>query len=182
LVGKNSCAAGYGRTVAARLANDGRGFSGDGGFIDGRNPFRNFAIPRNELTGGDHYEVPGAELGPSYFFDGSVGSEPPRHGFGAGLAQCVCLRFSASFSHGLREIREENREPQPERDLNRKSHVAGVVMEIQKEIGGGHDGANLHDKHDGIFHQRARIELYERVLQRDGNNAPLPQRLAGFTC
>ena len=42
-------------------------------------------------------------------------------GFRTGLAQRVGLRLAAALGHGLGEIGEKHREPQPERDLKLKS-------------------------------------------------------------
>ncbi len=40
--------------------------------------------------------------------------------FGSGLPQRLGLRLPAAFGHGLGEIREQDREPQPEGDLTRE--------------------------------------------------------------
>jgi len=46
------------------------------------------------------------------------------------LAQGVCLRFSSSFGHGFREVREKNREPQPKCDLQAETDLACVMKGI----------------------------------------------------
>jgi hypothetical protein len=50
-VADDARAAGDGAAVAAAFADDGRGFAGDGGFIDTGDAFDDFAIGRDHIAG-----------------------------------------------------------------------------------------------------------------------------------
>src|SRR5207253_3919164 len=52
-VGEDFGAAGDAGSVAAALADDGRGFAGDGGFIDAGDAFDGFAVDGNVIAGLD---------------------------------------------------------------------------------------------------------------------------------
>jgi len=49
-----------------------------------------------------------------------------RGGLGLGLRNVIRLRFAAPFAMS-REVREQDREPQPERNLEREARDAGSV-------------------------------------------------------
>ena len=53
-------------------------------------------------------------------------AQPPRRRLLLGRAQGVGLGFAARFGHRLGKVGEDDREPQPERDLQREADVAGA--------------------------------------------------------
>ena len=56
-VGENRRAAGHGRAIAARFANDGRGFAGDRGFVDRGDALDDVAVTGDDLAGLDQNDV-----------------------------------------------------------------------------------------------------------------------------
>ena len=115
-VGKNPGAAGDGGTIAAALADDGRGFAGDRRFVDRGDAFDHFTVARDEVAGLDKNEIVLLQ-GRRRDLLVNEGLEPSktfRHGLGARLAQSRRLRLAAAFGHGLGEIREEQGDPEPE--------------------------------------------------------------------
>ena len=62
----------------------------------------------------------------------SVGATPPGQRLGARLAQGVGLRFASALCHRLGEIREEHREPEPDRDLQGEAdRLLDVISEAK---------------------------------------------------
>ena len=57
-----------------------------------------------------------------------------RLGLGPGFAQVLGLRLAAPFGHGLGEVGEKHREPEPERDLAAEERfTAPMVCEVRDE-------------------------------------------------
>ena len=118
-VGEDARAARHGAAIAAALADDGRALASDGALVDRRDALDDLAVARDEIAGLDDDEVALAEL---RCRTGLVAAS--RRALGdllgldvlAGLAQRVGLRLAAPLGHRLGEVREEHREPQPERD------------------------------------------------------------------
>ena len=109
-VADDARAAGDGAAVAAALANDGRRFASDGGFIHAGDAFDHFAVGGNHVTRFADDEVALLQIRCGNFFFASVPSAS-RHGVLACLAQTVRLGFATAFGHGFGEIGEQHREP-----------------------------------------------------------------------
>ena len=58
--------------------------------------------------------------------------QPVGRRLGLGLAQRVGLRLAAAFRHRLGEVREQHREPEPQRDLQIEAEVAVVCGKVRR--------------------------------------------------
>ena len=109
-------AAGHGRAVAARFADDRRGFAGNGGFVHRGNAFDHVAVRRDEIARLDEDDVAGLQLYGRHLRElavvARIGELLGDH-IGLGRAKACGLRFAAPLGHGFREVREQNREPEP---------------------------------------------------------------------
>ena len=65
----------------------------------------------------------------------------------------------ASFSHSLGKIREQDREPQPQRDLQIKTESSLMPEPVPSQQNGSRNTANFNHKHHGILHHVPRIQL-----------------------
>ena len=163
---KHARAAGDGAAVAARFADDGRGFAGDGRFVHRRRAVDNFAVGRNDFARANDNDIVFAQRVGVHGFDFAVVGNFIRARLRARLAQRLRLRLAAAFGDGFGEIREQHREPKPDRDLQNESGLAGRAENLD-----GADGrADERDEHDGIFHHQSRVELAERVAERGREN------------
>ena len=122
MVRKHARSASYGAAVAAGLANHRGALAGDNGFVHGSDAFHNFAITRNQVASVADHHVARAQRRARAFFH-LLAVESLGNDIGLGLAQAVGLRLPARFRHGFGEIREQHREPQPQRDLNPESDL-----------------------------------------------------------
>ena len=83
------------------------------------------------------------------------------HHIGFRGAQACGLRFAAPFGHSLGEIRKQDREPEPQIDLERKGVVACACENVADEEGRGEHRHNFDHEHHGVFCKSSRIELLE---------------------
>src|SRR5467141_3103429 len=102
-------------------------------------------------------------------------------GFCARLAQRIRLRLAAPFGHGFGKISKEDSEPKPDRDLKLEGKRMRVVQGVSHQLNGEQRRANFHDEHHWVFHERARIQLYEGIPYRAARDFSVPDRLA-FLC
>ncbi len=114
-VRQHARAARHGAAIAARLADDRRAFTSDHGLVDRRDPFDDLAVAGNDVAGLAQHDVAGAKPRSRYLLDLPVVDDLLADDFGLRLAQRVGLRLAARFGHRLGEIREQHREPQPQR-------------------------------------------------------------------
>ena len=96
------------RTVASRFTDNGRGFSGDGGFVNRGHALDYLAVARDVIAGFDQHDVARLELGRVDQIEA-----PPLPvlktlglGVGAHAAQAVGLGLAATLGHRLGEIGE----------------------------------------------------------------------------
>jgi len=111
--------------VAAVLAHDGSGFTGDRRLVDARDAGDDVAVSGDHLARFDDHDVTESEVG-GRGVDGSgvqsirvllvVVGDPSRQGRRAGRPQRLGLGLAAALGNGLREVREQDREPEPDRD------------------------------------------------------------------
>ena len=109
-------AAGDRAAVAAGLADHGRGLAGDRRLVDRRDALDHGAVARDQLARLDHDDVAAAQLGRP--LGGAV--TQARLGLGAHRAQRVGLRAPAALGERLGQIREHDRQPEPDRDGERE--------------------------------------------------------------
>ena len=151
LVGQDPCAAGDGAPVAARLTDDRRGFARDGRFIHRGHTFDDFAVRRNDLSGGHEEEIALPQPFGRDLFDGAVGFQAIGHGLGAGLSERLGLGLAPALGHGLREIGKEHGEPEPEGHLQDKTRR--LVSRPEEKPERGEDGSHFRHEDDRVFQQ-----------------------------
>ena len=126
-VGEQPRAAGDGRAVAARLADDRSGLAGDRGLVDRADALDDLAVGRDDLAGLDDDDVAAPELGGRHLLEAAGVRAPERDRRRARRAQRVRLRLAASLGDRLGEVREQDRQPEPERDDAREPERLAVV-------------------------------------------------------
>ena len=155
--------------VAARLAEHGRGLTGDGALVDGGHAFDDFAIGRNGLLGFDQEAVAPAQ---------AVCRDDVEATGTATVLEALCLdfatrrtqrrslRLATALGHGLGEVREQHREPQP----GSYGEHEPRLPEITPDADGGHETENrrqqagdVHHEHHGISDLYARVELAQSI-------------------
>src|SRR5262249_52639621 len=156
-VGEHARAAGDSATVAAGFADDRSGLAGDRGFVDAGYAFDDFSVARNKFTSDDHDDIATAEFGTGDDLRCAISSEFIGLSFGARFTKGIRLRFAAAFGHGFGKIGEENREPEPQRDLKAEAEEACMTRGVDDELDRGEDGADFHDEHHWILDHRSRI-------------------------
>ena len=130
VVGQHPGAAGDRRPVAARLTDHRRGLSGDGRLVDRGDAFDDLAVSGDHLACGDQHDVAEGELRRQPVLDRAVVTPDVRDRVGAGGAERGRLGLAAAFGDRLGEVREEDGEPQPDRDKTRED-VLGVLDEAK---------------------------------------------------
>ena len=175
-VGDDARAAGDSRAIAARLADDRRRFAGDRGFVDRRHAFDDLAVGGDELAGADHDHVTFAQARRRNLFRAVAGPEPVRDCLSFRPPQRLGLGLAAPLRHRLGEVREQHREPQPERDLAREERLAASRDELLDEHDGRQDTPDLDDEHDRILELNPRVELPDRIDDRLADDARIPDR------
>ncbi len=180
-VGQHRRSAGDGRSIAAGLANDGRGLAGDRRFIDGGDALEDLAVAGNDLARFDQDDIAEAKIERVHPFDAAAKVCGIDIALGArvaaGAAQSVGLRLAAPFGDGLGEIGEQHREPQPGGDLAREQSRPVVGHEVANEEQGHHQRHHFGDEDDRVLRQRPRVELAQRVDRRAGDDAAVEQAL-----
>ena len=113
-VGEHARAAGDGRAVAARLADDRRGLAGDRRLVDRCDALDDLAVAGDELAGRDDARRRRARAGRSATSTIEPSSRRTRATrLRARLAQRVGLRLAAPLGHRLGEVGEQHGEPEP---------------------------------------------------------------------
>ena len=177
-VGDHQRAAGDGRAVAAGLANDRRRLTGDGRLIDRGDAFDHLAVGGDQIAGLDQDHLSWRKLArwnrhgePSLLIHDELGFR-----LFAGLAQRCRLRLAASLGHGLGEIGEQHREPQPENDLEGEAEMLAAVDPFTDKDDGGKRGDHLDHEHHRVFHHDARIELGKGRADRRQDDLGIGER------
>ena len=165
-VGDDRGAAGDRAAIAAALANHRRGFAGDRGLVDRGDALDHFAVAGNHFARSHQHDVAAAQRGGRHHAL-LPSLEQPRLRFGARLAQVVGLRLAASFGHRFGEVREPDREPEPQRDLQFESDQRRVPgEEVADEDDRHRQRGHFDHEHDRIAGLDARVELAHRIDQR----------------
>ena len=158
-VREHARAAGHGAAVAAGLADDRGGFPGDGGFVDGRGALDDLAVARDDLAGLDEDDVALGELGRVNGLERAVLAAAAGDELLARSAEGAGLGLATALGDGLGEVRKNDREEQPEGDLE---DVAERILRGE-ELLEGEDRADERDKHHRVLELLARVELLEGV-------------------
>ncbi len=188
-VGENARAAGHGAAVAAALADDGGRLAGDGRLVHRGHALHHVAVAGDDLPGLDQHQVALAQLGRGDFLHRAVpvgAREPLRHGGGARAAQGIGLGLAASLGHGLGEVGEDHREPQPDGHRQHEEDLEVEVRAIERrrglgeqeahELDGGDDTAHLHHEHDRVLDLHARVQFLEGVGDGAPDDLGIPDR------
>ncbi len=127
-VRQHARAARDGREVAAGLAQHGRGFARDGALVDRRDTFDDLTVGGNRVVGLDEHEVVALQRARldhlvlrSQLAEQLLGVHVAAH-----RAQRRGLGLAAAFGDGFGEVREQHREPQPDRDREHEGRAAGI--------------------------------------------------------
>ena len=166
-VGEDARAGDDGAAIASALADDRRALSGDRALVHRRDALDDLAIGRHEVAGLDEHVVPLAELRGRYRLGHGIAlrlRDLLRRNVLAGLSERVRLRLAAPFGHGLGEVGEEDREPEPkgygQDEAGGRFAFAHEGLDEQTR---GEDAADLDDEHDRVSHLVAQVELSEGV-------------------
>ena len=180
-VGQHRRSAGDGRSIAAGLANDGRGLAGDRRFIDGGDAFEDLAVAGNDFVGLNQHNIAQTKIERVHAFDDAAKVLGIDIALGASVAaraaQSVGLRLAAPFGDGLGEIGEQHREPQPGGDLARERSRPVVGHKIANEEQRHHQRHHFGDEDDRVLRQRPRVELAQRIDRRAGDDLAVEQAL-----
>ena len=176
LVGEHGGAAGDGRAVAAGFADDRGGFAGDGRFVHRRRAFDDLAVGGDQLVGVDDEQVALAERFGRHDLDRCrPACSLLADGFGAALAQRIGLGLAAALGHRLGEVREEHREPEPQRDLQHEAERLAVRVG-EEQLDRRDRRADLGHEHDRVSHHVDRVELLEALDDRREHDLRIEQR------
>jgi hypothetical protein len=160
-VARDARAAGDGAAIAAALADDRRGFAGDGGFVDRRDALDDLAVGGNQIARRANDEVADLQLAAGNRHFAAV-DQLAGGGLGAHFAQLVGMRLAAALGHRFGEVGEKAGEPKPETDLE----VERVELAGQEKEDRGRDRSEPDDEHHEVFDFVARVQLLERVQHR----------------
>ena len=127
LVGEQPRAAGHGRAVAAGLADHRRRLAGDRGLVDRADALDDLAVGGDDLAGLDDDDVAALELGRGNVLEPAAVESPVGDRRRARGAQRVRLRLAAALGDRLGEVREQHRQPEPERDRADEPERLGVA-------------------------------------------------------
>ena len=168
-------AAGDRGAIAARLANHRRRFAGNRALVHRRDAFDDVAVGRNHLAGLDPDDIALAQRRRRHGLERAVGALAFGHRFGLGAPQRIGLRLASSLGHRFREVGEQHRQPEPERDLQLEAKVAAAGDDVLHQTQRRQHAADQHDEHDRVARHRPRVELAERVPHRALDDLRIPE-------
>ena len=159
--------------VAAALADDWCGLTGDRGLIDTGDAVDDVAVAGDRVTGLADDAVALQQFRCRHRFfsttQGGAVDETSSHGVGLRPAQRIGLCLTAALGDSLGQVGEQHGQPKKHDDQPRERR--GVAY---RDHGGEHR-AELDDEHHGVLVQRARIELGQRAGQRRQEHAWIEQ-------
>src|SRR5262249_50989605 len=127
--------------------------------------FDDFAVSRNEIPRFDEHDIPRAELRCCHHFELAIGQNLMGHRIRLRFAQVVRLSLAACFGHRLGEIREQHREPEPQRDLNAEQKPTCPGDRILDHEYSRKRCSYFDNEHHGILGYNSWVELDERLLR-----------------
>ena len=116
-VAENSRAARDCAAVAAALADDRGGFSGNGGFINAGNAFHHIAVSGDHVTHLAQDEITLVQIRSGNLFLKAI-AQASGHRVLARFPQAGGLGFAPAFGHSFSEVGEEDGEPEPDGQLS----------------------------------------------------------------
>ena len=153
---------------------------GDRRFVDRRHTLYHVAIGRNEVARLHQKRIAGAQRGR---IDARHRARALRLGqflrdrVALGGAQRVGLRLAAAFGDRFGEVREQHREPQPQRDRQNETGrgfaVAGQRLKPQQRR---QNASDIDDEHHRVLPLILRQQLHEGIDQRPLEDARGDQR------
>ena len=169
-VGQDARPAGDRAPVAARLADDRGGLAGDGGLVHHGRALDDLPVGRNDLADRDDDQVTLAKALGGDRFDRAVGPEEAGREASSCLAELVGLGLAPALGHRFGEIGEQDREPQPEGDLEREARRLALRSHRQADC--REQRPDLGDEDDRVLEQVERIELLDRGEGRPADEGP----------
>ena len=162
-------AAGHAGTIAARFANDGRRFAGNGRLVDRRDALDDFAVAGNDLSRFDNDTIAGYQLGRGNLFNSVSLEQAIGDRIAASATQRLGLCLATRLGERRREIGEQHGQKQPhvQRDEIRERNLAGRVAQGRlNDEQQGQERAHFHHEHHRVFPLDVRPQHDERLLQR----------------
>ena len=174
-VRQHTRAAGHGREIPARFADDRCRFARDGAFVHRGHAFDDLAVAGHHVAGFDEDDVATAQRGGDARFHAVTTVRVCQHlGLHGGLdaAQRCRLLLAAALGQRLGKVGEQHREPQPHRHgEDEASRRFSLTAQRHDPQDGGEDAADVDDKHHRVLGLRARRQLAEAI-----DNGGLDQR------
>ena len=161
-VADHAGAARHGAAVAAAFPDDRGGFARNGGLVHAGNAFNHFAVKRNDVPCFAQHLLSLAQFGNGNDFLRSLVRQQAGVDVHAHFFQSVRLGLSTPFRPCFRKIGEQDREPEPERNLQGKAERLPRGHVPDKDDSGD-QGAQGRDKYHKVFGQGARIEFAQCV-------------------
>jgi hypothetical protein len=136
--------------------------------VDAGDPVDDVAVAGDELAGLDHDDIALRQQRCRHLLGGCgrrvvalrPAADTPGDRVGLGPAKRLSLRLAAALGDRLGQVGEHDGEPQPDRDQPGED---GRVGDREHR---GEDGSDLHDEHDRVTPQGARVELAQRAGKR----------------
>ena len=123
-------AAGDRRAVAAGLADDGRRLAGDRRLVDRADAFDDLPVGRDDLARLDDDDVAAPQLGRRDLLELRPASRRSASVVVArGARSASACALPRPFGDRLGEVREQHRQPEPDRDHADEPEIAGVAAE-----------------------------------------------------
>jgi hypothetical protein len=172
MIRENQRAAGHGTSIATGFAYHRGGFTRDGRLVHRGRAIEDFAVSRYDFPRGDRDDIAFLEERGIDIFKRTVFAATFRDELFAGSSQRARLRLAATFRDGFSEVREDDREEQPQRDLQHE----GDRIVRREELLKGEKRTDERDEHHRVFELRARIELLERIGNRLSHDRTIKER------
>ena len=183
-VADHSGATGHRAEITAAFLEDGRGFTGDGGFVHRSHAFHHFAVVGDQFAGIDQHQIALFQFAGVDDFFGTIFAQQAGLHVALGLLQALGLGLAATFGHGFGEVGEQQGHQQDDRhdDVVRPQVFAAFAA---KEIGGetqqqGHEEAHFHHEHDRVAHHVQGIQLGKSAHERGREDVRSDERGLSF--
>ena len=155
----------------------GAGLAGDRRLVDRSNALDHLSVRGDGISGLDQDEIADLEVGAGHLLEISsicFGQELGLR-LRALASQGVGLSLATTFGDGFRKVGEQHGEPEPKNDLELECDVLSARHEIADQDHGRERRDDLEHEHDGILHERPRIELDERRTDRRDHDLRVEQ-------
>ena len=170
LVGEHARAAGDRGAVTARLADHRRRLAGDRRLVHAGDALDHLAVGGDQLAGRDHDHVAERQPARRHLLEAAVLAAPVGDRLGAGAAQRLGLGLAPALGHRLREVREQDGEPEPGGDRPREDRRLEDRERRHEHAG------HLDHEHDRVAGHAARVELEHGVPRRPAHQPAVEHR------